>query len=63
MNVNELEQKLDKALIDFSDDLGHRYDDYDNTSAVKSDISQVARQTYYAMNEFKNEIIKFLRSQ
>ncbi len=62
MDINTLEKNLDKALDDFSHEISSEFDDYSKTPAVGGDIATVARQTFYTLNEFKKEIIKYLKS-
>ncbi len=62
MDIKTLEEKLDKAINDFSDEIRSEYDDYDKTPANYGDIATVARQTFYTLNEFKKEIIEYLKS-
>lgn len=62
MTINELEKKLDKALDDFSSEIRSEYDDYSKTPANSGDIATIARQTFYTLDEFKKEIIKYLKS-
>jgi hypothetical protein len=38
------------------------YDDYSKEPVVGGDIAQLSRQTFYVLNEFKKEIIKYLES-
>lgn len=62
MKISELEKNLDKVLNDFSSEIRSEYDDYSKTPANNGDIATVARQTFYTLNEFKKEIIKYLKS-
>jgi len=62
LNCHNLEQKLDKIITDFSEEVRLNYSEDSKELATGRDISELARQTFYAMNGFKDEIIKFLKS-
>lgn len=62
MNLKTLEENLDKALQDFSSAIRSEYDDYNQSHATNADISTLARHTFYALEEFKKEIIIFLKN-
>lgn len=63
MTIHELEKELDKAVIDFSDEIRSEYRDASKNPATEGDISELARQTFYALDSFKASIIKYLKSQ
>lgn len=62
MTIRELDQRLTMALDDFSSEMCSQYDDYSKEPVVSGDIAQLSRQTFYVLNEFKKEIIKYLES-
>lgn len=62
MTIRELDQRLTVALDDFSSEMRSQYDDYSKEPVVSGDIAQLSRQTFYVLNEFKKEIIKYLES-
>lgn len=62
MDINSLDKKLDKALTDFSEEIRLNYRDGDKTPATNGDVSELARQTFYALDTFRKEIIVYLKS-
>lgn len=63
MTTHELNEKLEAALDSFIHEMQNQYDDYDKTPVTAGDIAQLSRQTYYAMNAFRKEIIAYLESK
>lgn len=62
MTIKELDQRLTLVLEDFSSEMRSEYDDYSNEPVTGGDIAQLSRQTFYALDEFRKEIIKYLES-
>lgn len=60
MNKAQLKVKLDKALYDFSDEIKLNYKDGGEAPVNESDISELARQTFYALSEFEKAILEYL---
>lgn len=60
MTIKELDQRLTLVLEDFSSEMRSEYDDYSNEPVTGGDIAQLSRQTFYALDEFRKEIIKYL---
>ena len=63
MTTHELNEKLEAALDSFIHEMQNQYDDYDKTPVTAGDIAQLSRQTYYAMNAFRKDIIAYLESK
>lgn len=63
MTIKELDQRLTLVLEDFSSEMRSEYDDYSNEPVTGGDIAQLSRQTFYALDEFRKEIIKYLESK
>lgn len=63
MTQPELDKKLDKALQDFSSQMRSTYPEDDFSPATKSDICECSRQVFYLMDEFRNEISKYLKTE
>ncbi|OUN07137.1 hypothetical protein B5G43_05905 [Flavonifractor sp. An92] len=63
MTVHELDKRLGAALDNFASEMQAQYDDYSKEHAVKGDIAELSRQTFYALNEFRKEIISYLNAQ
>lgn len=57
--TSTLRKKLDAAMDDFSEEIRGFYSE-DLTPATRSDIEEVARQTYYLFGRFRDEIIAYL---
>ena len=62
MTLQELEQNLSNTLEQFSNEMRATYDDYSKEPATGGDIAELSRQTFYALNAFKTDIISYLRS-
>ncbi len=62
MTVKELDQRLETVVDHFTEEMRNTYDDYSSAPATGSDIAQVARQTFYALNAFRQEIVKYLEA-
>lgn len=65
MTVSQLDANLEKILNDFSEEIRSNYHDsnyHDGSTEpiTEHDINEFARQTFYAMNEFRKEIVKYL---
>lgn len=50
------------VLEDFSSEMRSEYDDYSNEPVTGGDIAQLSRQTFYALDGFRKEIINYLES-
>lgn len=62
MNINQLDENLQKALDNFSIAF-QNYDEDNKTVATEADINLLARQTLYALSEFREQIIQYLQSK
>ncbi len=60
--IKELDQRLTLVLEDFSSEMRSEYDDYSNEPVTGGDIAQLSRQTFYALDGFRKEIINYLES-
>ena len=63
MTTAELDRRLEAVLHNFASEVQCQYDDYDKTPVTAGDIAELSRQTYYAMNAFRKEIIAYLESK
>lgn len=63
MTIKELDDRLSKVVDDFAAEMSGQYDNYSKEAASRADISELSRQTFYALNEFRKEIINYLKSQ
>ena len=62
MTTRELNQRLEKVLNNFSSEIQREYDDYSKEPVTGGDLSQLSRQTFYALDDFRKEIIQYLES-
>lgn len=62
MTIRELDDHLRDAVSNFSDEIRSQYDDYSKDAALKGDIAELSRQTFYALDKFREEIINYLKS-
>lgn len=62
MTTKELNQRLEKVLSNFSSEMQREYDDYSKSPTTGGDIAQLSRQTFYALDDFRKEIIQYLES-
>lgn len=59
MSISELEKTLDEALKAFSEEMHLQYSEGSQKPATEADIHEVARQTFYTLDLFKQAIIRF----
>jgi len=63
MTVNQLDVKLSELLSQFSSEVKLTLDDeYSKSPAIEGDVLEIAKQTFYLMSAFKDEIINYLKS-
>lgn len=62
MDIRELDEKLTKALSDFSSEMQAQYDDYSKEPVTGGDLSELSRQTFYVLDDFRKNIISYLES-
>lgn len=60
MTVSQLDANLEKILNDFSEEIRSNYHDGSTEPTTEHDINEFARQTFYTLNEFRKEIVKYL---
>lgn len=60
MTVAQLNADLEKILNDFSEEIRSNYKEGSSKPVTEHDINELARQTFYAMNEFREKIVKYL---
>lgn len=60
MTVSQLDTDLKKILDDFSNEICSNYKEGSSKPVAEHDINELARQTFYIMNEFRKEIVKYL---
>ncbi len=61
MTLQDLEKRLDKATDDFAAEISGKYGNLEDKPVSDIDINELARQTFYAMREFKSAIIEYLK--
>lgn len=62
MTTKELDQRLTAVLDDFSSELRQEYDDYSKAPVTGGDIAELSRQTFYALDAFRKELVQYLDS-
>lgn len=64
-NLGKLENNLDKCLYNFSKEIEFNYETFEQNRhgsyCNKDDMRELAKQTFYMLDEFKDCIIKYLR--
>lgn len=60
MTKKELENSFNKALEDFKADVKASFDECSKESATQGDIAELAKLTFYALNDFKNALLNYL---
>lgn len=60
MTNSELNSELDKALESFKAEIQSRYAEGSSNPATEHDINELARQTFYTLDEFRKSILKYL---
>ncbi|MDF2608949.1 MAG: hypothetical protein K0R92_423 [Lachnospiraceae bacterium] len=63
MTTKELDKLLNDSLIDYSNEIRSCYKEGSKEPATEGDIVELARQTFYTMDEFRKNIIKYLESK
>lgn len=61
MSTKKLDDKLQKALDDYANEIHLFFKEESEEPATKGDINEVARQTMYVLSRFKNEIVEYLK--
>ena len=60
MTKQELDAKLTQALESYKADTIALSDPYGKSPVTDGDLHEFARQTFYALNEFKTAILEYL---
>ena len=63
MTANELNKNLNEVLDRFSQTTHAMFEEADQTPATKNDLFNLSRETFYALNDFRKEIIAYLDKQ
>ena len=63
MNINKLDQQLTDIVNTYSDNVRSLYKEGSHEPATEHDINELARQTFYALDEFRKNIINYLKEQ
>lgn len=61
MTVDELSKKLDEITDSFSSQIRSEYPENSKNPVDEEDINALAKQVFYAMRSFKEEIIAYLK--
>ncbi len=60
MTISELNSFLEKAMDDFSSGIRTNYDEGSANPVTEHDINELARQTFYTLDEFRKKIVQYL---
>lgn len=60
MTKLQFQEKLDKALNDYSSEILLNYKECGKTPVTEGDIVELSRQTLYALSEFEKAILEYL---
>lgn len=60
MDTRELDKKLMEICNEFSEKVRSVYREGSKVPATEHDINELARQTFYALDEFRKAIVKQL---
>ena len=60
MNIDELEENLSESLNQFSMEMQNKIDNAADDPLNKNDLDDLARVFFYTLNDFKDNIIKYL---
>lgn len=63
MSAKDLDRKLNQILIDYSDEIRNKYKEGGSEPVSESDINELARQTFYVLDEFRKQIVNYLNQQ
>lgn len=61
MDINTLEKNLTQATQDFADSVQSNIKNRSSENVTYDDYEELARDTFYALNQMKAEIVKYLR--
>ncbi len=61
MDKARLGKGLEEALNTFADETNLLFSGSDQTPATKSDMQELSKQTYYALNKFKQSILDAMK--
>lgn len=62
MTTEMLNQRLKSALDNFEEETRREFDEYSKDSVTKGEIAELSKQTFYALDAFRKEIIQYLDS-
>lgn len=61
MTLSQLDEKLSNACDAFKYQIQSTYDAESNTPVSEADLHELGRQTFYTLDTFRIEIIKYLQ--
>ena len=62
MNIEQLNKNLEKVTLLFSEGIRSQFKEGSQNPATESDINELARQTFYALEDFRKYIIEYLKN-
>lgn len=63
MTENQLNTALNEALENYSKEIRSIYKEGSREQATEHDINELARQTFYVLDEFRKAIVKYLEER
>lgn len=63
MSIKQLDEALNKVLVEFSENVRAIYPEDSKKPVTEGDICELGRNTFYALDAFRKEIIGYLKSQ
>ena len=63
MKTAKLEEKLNQSIEEFRENVQSNYETARSQHCTPDDLQELARQTFYALNDFKKHIVEFLKEQ
>lgn len=61
-SISNLENQLNEVLDAYKTEIDFILETSESNDAAKYDIEQVAKQVFYTFNDFKNCIVKYLKT-
>ncbi|MCI1478972.1 MAG: hypothetical protein LKH93_16305 [Clostridium beijerinckii] len=61
MNIDKLEENLSQSLNKFSMEMQNKIDNAADQPLNEYDLDYLAREVFYTLNDFKDNIIQYLK--
>lgn len=63
MSIDKLDQSLRQSLADFSEEIRSSYQEGSSCPATENDIVQLARHTFYTLDNFREQLVSYLKEK